>query len=162
MSKVVDVAQIKTGDVFHWRYKDKSDYLAYWAKSCIAVALEGKYLRDTYWSGNDGGVFWTFAEAVAKLDLTYIGNFSELEKIRDDDAKYYSESDVVSLNHPNSSQGNVYRRIGTQRNQAAMLAALDRAVEKAESDKRSAERDLERLRETRAQIERGDLDKVWL
>lgn len=158
--------QIRVGDIFHWRYASEelnANYLSYWAKSRIAIAIEGNLLRDTYWSGSSDGCYWTHGEASARLALTHIANFADLEKISEGEAEYYAESDVVNLNHANDSRGNCYRRKGTERNRTVMLDKVEYGIEKAKAEIRSAQRDIERLTETKAVLKNGgELKGVWI
>ncbi len=157
---------IRTGDIFRWRYKSEklnNDHLSYWAKSCIAVAVADGFLRDTYWSSPTDGSMWTYEEAADRLNLTPIANFADLEKISEGEAEYYAEADIVNLNHGNSSRGNCYRRKGTERSRTVMLDKLDYEIKKAKSEIRSAQRDVERLTETKAALTNGgELKGVWI
>ena len=156
---------IRDGDVFRWSYssdKLNSNYLSYWAKSRICEA-KGGVLRDTYWGSATDGSVWQYSEVGPHITLEFIANYDELEKISDGEADYYDEADIVNLNHGNDPKGNVYRRKGTSRSRSAMLAKLDRAVERAESEIRSSHLSLELLAETRRNIEAGmPLERMWI
>lgn len=159
---------IVDGDIYRWRYKDeKPEHLAAWGryhcKSRIAIANAGR-LFDTYWGGfGSDSARWTYADAEAQLELTRLGNFSELEKRPDYETMYYDAADIVDLRHPNSSRDNVYIRKGAPRSKAKMLSVLLERVETSERELNYAKLRIERDRERIAAIERGDdLNGVYL
>lgn len=134
--------KINEGDIFRWRYRDEKlngDYLSYWAKSCIAIAKDGRLL-DTYWGGVSDSTNWGYGEALRCLKLDRIGNFTELENRPEHLAEYYDEADYVNLNHANSPKGNFYIRKGAKRSAEKMREMLEYKIEKERADIRSAER----------------------
>ena len=162
------MSEIKDGDVFRWSYKrdvKRGDH-SYWRKSRIAIAENG-VLFDTYWSISnrlDGNCrHWTYDEAVDTLNLTFLGNLADLERVSEGEGKYYDEADIVNLNHANSSRGNFYIRKGSQRSREKMLRTARHGIERHEADICSAQHAIERLKEAIAKIEAGaDLSGIWL
>jgi hypothetical protein len=157
MTEPATCEPIRDGDVFDWSYRDKPD-ASYWCKSRIAIATDGR-LRDTFWSSGDDAS-WSYGDAAALLNLTLRGNLNDFEPF-DGDPTYYDPADIMNLNHSNSSRGNLYRRKGAQRSIEAMLAECRRRIDNAEGERRSAEAELDRLRESEAKLKAGDLLR-WL
>ena len=82
MAEITKTTEIKDGDIFRWKYTDEKPgdnhpWQRYHCKSQIAIAKDGR-LMDTYWSGHSDH-WWEYDEALEKLVLTFLGNFSELE-----------------------------------------------------------------------------------
>lgn len=156
---------LKEGDIYRWRYRAPSDerpYGSYHCCSCIAV-VRGERLRDTFWgssAGSDGKSFGL--DDLHKIDLTYVGNFADLDKAPDYRASYYDDSDVVNLNHSNSGRDNFYLRKGAKRSAAKMLESAYAKIEKARSDIRLAEWQIEQANAAIDRIEAGELDAVHL
>lgn len=160
------MTQIKKGDLFRWRYKDEkahSDYLNYWCCSRMCRADE-THLVDLYWGDKNGarGIF-TYEQAFLKINLEFIANEADLEKIEDWQACYYRQEDIVNLNHSNNSRGNVYRRKGTQRNREVMLDLAKQYQIDWTRRIKSDEDSLKRADKVVLEIESGcDLEKVYL
>lgn len=157
MSDVIE--KLREGDVYRWSYRDTKAHESYWCCSCIAIVHHGR-LRDTFWqigaSFNDGRSFG--AEDLPKLELKYIGNLSELDKVPEYQADYYDDADIVDLNHSNQSTGNFYLRKGAKRSLSKMLAVAREKLEISIGDERRAAWNSARLRESIARIEAGDVD----
>lgn len=147
---------MKEGDIFRWAYKKPKDFMPYHCRSCIAV-VRGGVLQDTYWSGNDGAC-WTPAQAEAQLELTFVANFDDIEKTREDVRAYYDEADIVDLGHANNGRNeHMYLRKGAKRSAAVMRETLQHTVERSESEIRMARSRIERAHEQLAKIDSGDL-----
>lgn len=151
--------KLTEGDIFRWIYREPGDdrnYGRYHCCSCIAI-VTGGLLRDTFWSsGSDGRRFGL--QHLPELELTFLGNLSDLEKASEWQADYYDDADIVNLNHSNSTRDNFYIRKGAKHSPAKMLASARYKLERAESDKRSAELQIERLTKAIASIEAGATD----
>lgn len=161
----MDTATItmRDDDIFRWRYRapgDDRQWGRYHCCSQIAVFRAGR-LQDTYWMiGNsfpsDGRSFG--ADRFQELELTYVGNFADIERAKEYQADYYDDADIVNLNHCNSTAGNFYLRKGAKRSKVKMLESARRKLEKAQSNERAAQWQAEQLRTRIALIEAGDLD----
>jgi hypothetical protein len=158
MSEVIE--KLNEGDVFRWGYRESGDdgrWGRYHCCSGIAV-VHGGILRDTYWqigpSFSEGRSFRV--DDLQKIDLTRLGNMTELERVPEYQADYYDDADIVDLNHSNSPRGNFYLRKGSVRSQAKMLEVAKYKLEQSESAERSAASKSERLREAVARIANGD------
>jgi hypothetical protein len=161
----------REGDVFFWRYQNETgDYTQkYWCCARKAI-VRGDFLGDIYWSYIDGHTvsfhsgsrWWSRADAEKLLTLDFKGNLDEFDVIADYDRSMYDDADILDLRHSNSSKKQVYLRKGAKRSQAAMLAEVNYKIEKAESEIRSANWQLERLSKEKAKIEAGELDGVRL
>lgn len=157
---------LKDGDVYRWSYRDPGDDAAYGRYHCcsmIAIVHAGK-LRDTYWqigeSFSDGRSFGV--DALYKLNLTFLGNLSDFEKVRDHNSDYYADDDVMNLNHSNSTSGNFYLRKRAVRCPKKMLQIAELKLEQSKSDERFFANRSERLREAITQIKSGDHLNVYL
>jgi len=154
-----ETISLREGDIFRWHFLTPGDDRAYGRYHCcsrIAIARNGR-LRDTYWSsGNDGRSFGP--DDLPNLELTPLGNLAELERAEEWKADYYDDSDIVDLNHSNSTRGNFYLRKGAKRSPAKMLAVARNKLERAQADERSARWRQEQLCAAIARIEAGETD----
>jgi len=163
------IEKLNEGDIFRWHYSDPKTNFGAWGDhhccSRIAVVQDG-VLRDTYWlhwSQDQGkwlgtGSGRTFGlNDLSRLKLAFVANHADLVPAKEYDANYYDDADIVDLNHSNDTRGNFYLRKGAVRSQAKMLSAARAKLERSESDKRDAEWRSERLRESIAKIEAGDV-----
>lgn len=151
---------LREGGIFRWRYREPGDdrsYGRYHCCSCIGIVDPSGRLRDTFWShGGDGRSFGK--DDLPKLDLTYLGNMSDLEKASEYQADYYDDEDIVNLNHSNSTRDNFYLRKGAKRSAKKMLQVAQRKLEKAKSDERMAALKAEQLSTAIHQIETGNIE----
>lgn len=156
---------MKDGDVFRWSYKDpKPDWsnVSYWAKSRIGI-VKGDFIFDTYWGSSGGNAVWDFKEANSLLNLDFLANMADLEKVDEHRLIYYADADVVNLNHANSSKGNAYIRKGAKRSPEKMLEVVRHNIERANSRIKSLEHDIAQLSEAeRAILASEDLDNLHL
>lgn len=153
---------IKEGDIFRWSYRKPGDdrkYGRYHCCSRIAVMTKGR-LRDTFWGSSSDRTFGL--DDLPRLELTYLGNFADLEKADEWKADYYDDADIVNLNHSNSSRDNFYLRKGAKRSAVKMLEVAHYKLERSESEAQMAADRAERLRATIAKIEAGEIDEVYL
>lgn len=152
---------LREGDIYRWSYADEGDdrpWGRYHCKSSIAIVSDGR-LRDTYWQV--GGRFYSDSfsfgpDELYRFKLTFLGNMNDLERHNEGDAEYFDNSDIVDLNHPNSSKGNFYIRKGAKRSAAKMLQSANDRLDRARRDAESAKRTIGRLLENIARIENGD------
>lgn len=160
--------KLKKGDLFRWSYNsseyekrkdERNSGTLYWCMSRI-FRFDGEKFIDTYWGYGDNRS-WTPEKAEKELDLIYLANEEDLEKTSY--PEYYNGEDVVNLNHANNSKGNIYVKKSAERSKKAMFESARRKLERAESDKRTAEREVElyakKLREIQAA---EDLNEVWI
>jgi hypothetical protein len=145
---------MQEGDIFRWKYNKETlkgmqssidAGTLYWCVSQIAVFRSG-FLVDTYWRTNSEYLRFDQESIEGALELEYLGNFHDLEKIPDRIEHYYSASDVVNLNHPNSSRDNVYIKKGSKKNLEKMKALLQCDIEQAEEKLQYYSREIERLK----------------
>lgn len=168
------MSTIKDGDIFRWRWKDeRPEHLGPWkryhCRSQIAVAKDG-VLFDTYWTYSlekpdwgDSTAKWSYDEAEQHLELTLVGNLSELEKREEYHGAYYDDADCVNLNHSNSTRTNFYIRKGAQRSKAKMLAVLDERIADNARKIESAKNSRDRFSQMKADILSGKpLEEVHL
>lgn len=159
---------MKEGDIFRWCYREPSEDNGAWGRyhccSRIAFFRNGR-LRDTFWMvgdsfGSDGRSFGS--DDLPRLELTFVGNFSDLEKAPEYQADYYADADIVNLNHSNSTSGNFYLRKGAVRSAQKMLEVAQRKLEQSQSDERRAARKSEELHAAISRIEAGQISDVYL
>lgn len=156
------IADFREGDVYRWTFRDPDtdnrQYGSYHCCSRIAVVHRGR-LRDTYWqigdSFSEGRSFGV--EDLPKLELTRLGNLSELLPAKEYEADYYDDADIVNLNHSNSTRGNFYLRKGARRSREKMLEVARYNLERSTANERSAARLSEELRETISKLEADQL-----
>lgn len=162
-----ETIEIKEGDIFRWRYRDEKPeelgpYRRYHCRSQIAVARDG-LLVDTFWCGFQDNANWPYAVAAAKLELTYIGNFSDLDCHAEYMGQYFDDADCVNLNHSNSTKGNFYIRKGAKRSEAKMREVIAAEIEKEAAAIRVARSHIECLQDELAKIDGGTpLDQIYL
>ena len=147
---------MQDGDIFRWRYKSPVGREPYWCKSCIALVQDGRF-ADTYWTSGNGSS-WTEKDALELLDLEYLGNFSNLEKVSEYESKFYKRENIVDLRHSNNrSQENIFKRVGSQRDQVVMLELAEYMLVREREKIRSAEYDCKRLIENIEKLKAGDI-----
>lgn len=157
MTDVIDT--LREGDVYRWSYREPGDdrnYGRYHCCSRIAVVRGGR-LRDTFWSyGGDGRSFGL--DDLPKLELTFLANMADLELVEEYRADYYDDSDIIDLNHSNSTRGNFFLRKGAKRSASKMLTVAKKKLEQADSAERMAKLRIKELRATIAKIEAGEIE----
>ncbi len=156
---------MKQGDIFSWRWK--ADHprreqcngtgTLYWCMSQIAVVDERGELVDTYWHGRDG-----HRVGADDVDLEFIANTDDIVAASEEMRNYYADSDIVNLNHANSSRDNFYLRKGAKRCPDKIRASLNYKIECAEIERRSAERTVERCNQMLVLLDDNNLEEIYL
>lgn len=144
---------IREGDVYRWYYKNDTEYrascgggTAYWCmdNQCYATERSGEiYLLDTYWI--DYGQEYIGNEVTyvdpEKVDLEFVCNLHDVEFIK------YGMEDYDKVYNLSRQKG-CYKAFAVDKDATvsnkALHAKYQRELEKAESDKRCAEWDIER------------------
>jgi hypothetical protein len=150
---------MRDGDIYFWRYANEmGDHsMTYHCKSRKAVVINGR-LVDTFWSSPSEGHVVDPARCV----LEFKGNKADLRQIREWEAKYYNDEDVVDMRHSNSSRAEVYVKANAKRSREAMLSHIETMRSEQESVIRSASYRLELLKQSEADIHAGKLDEVCI
>lgn len=155
------MSEMKEGDVFRWRYKPgtalSSNYTsAYWCKSCIAIFKDG-FLGDTYWGESD-------RRAIREddVDLTFLGNLGDYEDMKPKGRHFYDPDDILDLSHANDTRRKLLLKKGAKMSPATLIKHCQYKIERAESEMRSAEREIERMRQAIADIEAGKIEEIWV
>lgn len=162
--KYTENPTLRNGEIYSWRYRQGicSKYSdPYWCKSQIAVCKDGK-LFDTYWLG---GFECTRGDSVLNLDqieVRLIANLAYLEKIPDNQYRYYAEADRYCFNHPNRPRNHSFVVKGAQRSRRAMREYAQEKYDEAQSKVESAKYDLEIAKKMLALVADGKLDEVYL
>ena len=148
---------MKNGDIFFWRYKEGNGVQGaiYWCKSQIAI-FNGDRLVDTY-SDYEGG----FSLNLDKVEIEYQGNQFEMKEVQANEAKYYTNDDVVDTRHSNSYHKTVYLKARTKRNGAKMLERIKDKIANNDAKIDYAKRENERLNEEINKINNGLLMEVY-
>ncbi len=154
------VIAMKEGDIYRWSYLEPGDDRSYGRYHCcsnIAILDARGRFRDTFWSsGSDGRSFGP--EDLPKIELTFLGNLSDLERAPEYNADYYDDADIVNLNHSNSTSGNFYLRKGAKRSSAKMLTVARSKLDQWTSRERHAAQRADDLRTAIASIKAGKID----
>lgn len=145
------------GDIYFWRYRDdvKLSSEPYHCKSRKAIVIDGR-LIDTFWSNSSYGTVLDPDHVI----LDFKGNKNDLRQIREWEAKYYDQDDVVDMRHSNSMRAEIYVKKGAIRSRDALLEQIAEMRRAAESDIRYAQYRLERLAKAEADVMAGRLDEV--
>jgi len=129
-----DINHFQEGDIYRWSWNDemlKLDYknsagTLYWCCSRIGVVRNG-ILVDTYWGENSQhNKIFSRDDAIEKLVIQFVDNFSNLTSAQISDRAYYLDNDCIDLNHPNSSRGNFYVRKDAVKSLDKMKLILNR------------------------------------
>lgn len=130
-----DINYFREGDIYRWSWNDsilklkeleKNSGTLYWCCSRIGVVRNG-ILIDTYWGeNNQHNKTFNRDEAIEKLVIQFVANFSDLTSAQPGDRAYYLDNDCIDLNHPNSSRGNFYIRKNAVKNINKMTRILKR------------------------------------
>jgi len=163
---------IKLNDIYRWSWTDdKLKHLnhgnnggtTYWCVSQICVVKQYKsgelYLEDTYWHGNSNRVF-DLSQIGKNIELEYLGNFDELVEFKDD-VNFYDEKEILNLNHPNSSRGNIYIKRGVKRSLEKMKNYAAFLIGEKEREISYLKNSVERLKVKLSELSEENLDKVY-
>lgn len=127
--------KFEEGDIYKWSWNQEQlayhkhqiqSGTLYWACSKIGIVDSRRHLVDT-WSSCDPRWF-TEEDVYNKLDVVYLGNLAELEKVDSSNRAYYLDEDCIDLNHPNSPSGNFYIKKGAKKNLDKMKKILARQI----------------------------------
>lgn len=140
----------KKDDIVFWHYSETyfaslRGYSPYHCRSQIAV-FDGKKFVDTFWHyGSDNFCFGP-EKIGSDIIVEYVGNLADLEKqnVRSDCLRqYYDPKDIVNLNHPNNTSGNLYLRKGAKRCLKTMKEFLSGKIQSRERELEYLKRSLE-------------------
>ena len=135
----------REGDIVVWWFTEKelkrrnhgnNGGTTYWSASQIAVFEDGRFW-DTYWVSNHYNKNFTPESIGDTHKVKFIANFDELDKIDYSSCEYlskmYDESDIVNLNHANSSRGNLYLRKGAKKKINIIKESYERKIAELKS-----------------------------
>ncbi len=141
--------KIKPNDIYRWSYSAdfiKGRFEPYWAVSryaiCRAFSDGELYLEDSFWSCGDNRRFYQDDVDNGHVELKFLGNFDELEKLNDN-PEYYKPEDIVNLNHANSSRDNIYIRKGATRDINIIRKLIQDSIESQEIKIQSLQKTIE-------------------
>ena len=145
----------KEGDFYRWSYKNeilRGTTDTYWCKSQIAY-FDGKYLKDTYWSTGSSN----YEIDLSKVDLVFMGNIFDYEKIYEYEKQYYDPKDILDISHPDNRIGNsLFVRKGASKSKEVMLAKLQEQIDKEQSEIDYHKRSLAHLLDKQKQLQSND------
>ena len=144
------MSELKEGDVYKWYYKDDLEYrrkcsggTAYWCMDNKCIVRSGE-LVDTYWDGVDLSRLSSNSKFLNpdKVDLEFICNVNDVEFIKKYEIEDYDR--VYNLSYQKGCYPCYAVDKGVGTSNKALLVKYKRALEEAESNKRSSEWDIER------------------
>lgn len=139
---------MKEGDVYRWYYKNDAEYrqkspsTAYWFMDNQCIVRNGE-LVDTYYDGVDLMRLSSNSNYLNpdKVDLEFICNVNDVEFIKKWQIEDYDK--IYNLSHQKGCYPCFAIDKGAQVSKKALHAKYQGLIEKAESTKRGAERDIE-------------------
>lgn len=157
--------ELKLNDVYKFRYntewinKDRFLYHCFDGQLIVKQRRNSNdlYLEDTYWNSSDNKNF-TLNEALNRGELEYICNLDEIEKIKEYEMNYYDNKDLFDLSRQHNCYKEYYKKIGAEKCPAKMEQVLIRKIESIESEIRSRNHDLERMKENLEKLKAGDIN----
>ena len=164
----------RKGDIVKWSYtsyKLKSlrdgdnGGTTYWCCSRIAI-FNGERFVDTYWYGSDNRSFGV-DDIGDTHEVKYVANLDELvlqnDYVRYDDlTRYYNREDIVDLNHPNNSRGNLYLRKGAKKDINIIRKSLEEKRDNIEANIKYAKISLSDIQEKIASLDDVDINKIYI
>lgn len=157
----------KDGDIVFWKYSEAyfaslKGYSPYHCRSQIAIFNKDKFI-DTFWYGGDNFSFGP--EKIGQdIIVEYVGNFEDLEKrsvslshLR----QYYDEKDIVDLNHPNNSGGNLYLQKGAKRSLVVMKESFSNNIQNKQREIENLNRSLEFDKKTLSELTEETIDSIY-
>lgn len=170
----------REGDIVTWWFtKDElksrnhgnNGGTTYWCCSQIATFKNGRFW-DTYWygPGSDNKNFSPDVIGVT-IKVNFVANFDELDKQASDNQyftdllyKQYDINDIVNLNHPNNSRGNLYLRKGAKKRIDIIEQSYIYRIKELEDKIKSLQYDLEKTKEEFGKLTEDNYEehKIWL
>jgi len=159
---------MKLKDVYiaQWKEREWGDQKDHCFEGLLVVMETkiGLMLVDTYWGINSLDQYnqrYTIEQAQEKFDLKFYCNLDDIEKIYEDDQKYYNDNDIIFL-HTQHACVNFckyyYIKKGSQRNKEKMISTIKMKIEKANNQISWAQRDLEEYLNKLSQVESDNLN----
>jgi hypothetical protein len=142
------MTDLKEGNVYKWYYKNDAEYrrnnssTAYWCMDNRCIVRNGE-LVDTYWSGVDSEYPSSNSHYLDadKVDLEFICNVNDVEFIKKYEIEDYDK--VYNLSYQKGCYPCYAIDKGAQVSNKALRTKYQGLLDKAHSDKRSAEYNIE-------------------
>jgi hypothetical protein len=139
---------MKEGDVYKWYYKNDAEYrrnnssTAYWCMDNRCIVRNGE-LVDTYWDGVSSTRLSSNSSYLnpEKVDLEFICNVNDVEFIKKYEIEDYDK--VYNLSYQKGCYPCFAIDKGAQVSNKALRIKYQGLLDKAHSDKRSAEYNIE-------------------
>lgn len=160
---------IKTGDVFSFRYNEEylnthySPYHCFDGQLIASVDDNGGdiYLVDTYWSS--GNKTFTLDKALKEGTLKFRFNINDVVNCYESDKAYYKDTDIFDFSYQHGCCKRFVRKKDAKRDKTVILKYLRKKVNELKSQLQYTERDLANAKEMIKDVEGGkDLDSVYI
>jgi|ERR1035437_3110795 hypothetical protein len=159
---------IKANDIFSvgWKapYVQGEDRNWCFEGYLIAVIRDDGELRfyDTYWGYKSGeNKNYSYKQMNDKFKIKYLGNFDELEEIKDYTKDYYKEGEVLRISNQHACSPsciNYFVKKGTKKDVEAMRKVVADKIRETRNDIDSSVRSIERLTITDEKLKQGDTE----
>lgn len=160
---------IKTGDVFSFRYNEEYVNTHYSPYHCFDGQLIANvddnggdvYLIDTYWSS--GSKTFTLDKALKEGTLKFRFNINDVVDCYESDKAYYKDTDIFDFSYQHGCYKRFVRKKDAKRDKKVILNSLRKKVNELESQLQYTERDLVNVKEMIKDVEKGKgLDSVYI
>lgn len=160
---------IKTGDVFSFRYNEKyvnthySPYHCFDGQLIASVDDNGGdiYLIDTYWTS--GNKTFTLDKALKEGTLKFRFNIKDVVDCYESDKAYYKDTDIFDFSYQHGCYKRFVRKKDAKRDKEVILNSLRKKVNELEFTLQYTKRDLATINELLKDVEEGkDLDSVHI
>lgn len=167
--KNMNAENIKTGDVFSFRYNEEyvnthhSPYHCFDGQLIANVDDNGGdvYLIDTYWSS--GNKTFTLDKALKEGTLKFRFNINDVVNCYESDKAYYKDTDIFDFSYQHGCHKRFVRKKDAKRDKAVMLKSLRNVIQELESQLRYTEIDLTDAKKTMKDIEEGkSLEDIYI
>ncbi|MGJ0846534.1 hypothetical protein ACR77J_07590 [Tissierella praeacuta] len=167
--------ELKLGDIYSFRYKyeyikDKAGdpYHCLDGQLIVKKDINDKlYLQDTYWGGisldddYDSRVF-TLESALKLGELEFICNIENIERIKEYEMDFYADEDAFNLSHQHRCYKAYYKKKDSQKCPKKMEEVLLYKIERAKSEIKSKEIDINRFRRELETVREGKTEGVFM
>lgn len=167
----------RDGDIVFWSYilPDVGVVDRYWCKAQKAVYFEDcQQFHDLYWIHrhgekygriNSSGFIFLPVQIGQIIQAKYKGNLDEFDRQNVDYdylSKRYEESDILYLNHPNDSRGNMYLRKGAKKSLARIKKALEMKIFDLEGQVKYSAGELVRAKNEMKNLTEETIDGIYV
>lgn len=165
-----DIKNIKTGDVFSFRYNEEYVNTHYSPYHCFDGQLRANvddnggdvYLIDTYWNSGGNKTF-TLDKALKEGTLKFRFNIYDVVDCYESDKAYYKDTDIFDFSYQHGCYKRFVRKKDAKRDKEVILNSLKLKILELESQLQYTKRDLANMNELLKEVEGGkDLNSVHI